>query len=105
MNVGLKVDGTMVLVGAVGVALLAAYWWREDLKTAFNPADPDNLANRTVNNLVQSATGTEDTLGTLAYEYRWLTPLTWPSIAKEYAEYGETDETRRLAAWWEEIWK
>lgn len=95
----------MILVGAVGVAVLAAWWWRKDLLTAVNPADPNNIVNRQVNATVRNITGSDDTLGTLAYDYRWTAPIMWPSIAYEQWKYGTTEESRKLASWWEGLWQ
>lgn len=81
-----QIDGTMVLVGAGIAAVAAIYFARgqiaESVKTAVDPTDEDNLANRGAQHVYRELTGSTGTLGGDVYDatqaagerFDWLRP-------------------------------
>lgn len=80
MNIGVRVDGLMVVTAVVVVAAVAVYWNRKEIGQAVegaantvNPFSRDNIANRSVNAWGEYVTGEQGwTLGGQVYD--WLHP-------------------------------
>lgn len=80
----LRLFGFSGVVGAAFVVLLAGvgiyvYFKREEIGTAINPVDPNNLANRGVTAVVSNVTGRDETLG------GWIYDLFHPAVADSLA--------------------
>lgn len=76
----LRLLGFSGVLGAAFVVLLAGigiyvFFKRDEIGTAINPVDPNNLANRGVNAVVSDVTGRDETLG------GWIYDLFHPAVA------------------------
>ena len=63
--------GQILLIG-LGLSVVLFLWWQKDKiigafgsgLSAINPVNPENIFNRAANNLLQTATGTDNSIGT-----------------------------------------
>lgn len=79
----LALTGTGV-IGLAVVALLAVvgiyvFFNKKEIVAAINPADPNNLANKSVNATISAATGRDETLGGWFYDLIHSNPVDLPA--------------------------